>query len=43
MASVGQAGIEARISHLKRGFRLRRTNLRHLPGAQVWARLRVFV
>lgn len=34
---VGRAGIEAPISHLKRGFRLRR-----LPGAQIWVRLGIF-
>jgi IS5 family transposase len=37
-----RVGIEARISHLKRGFGLRRTRLRRLPGAQIWAGLGVF-
>jgi transposase, IS5 family len=31
-----RVGIEARISHLKRGFGLRRTRLRRLPGARIW-------
>lgn len=30
----GRVGIEARISHLKRTFGLRRTRLRRLSGAQ---------
>ena len=33
---------ETRISHLKRGFGLRRTRLRRLPGAQTWVGLGVF-
>jgi len=37
-----RVGIEARISHLKRGFGLRRTRLRRLPGAQTWVGLGVF-
>jgi IS5 family transposase len=37
-----RVGIEARISHLKRGFGLRRTRLRRLPGARTWAGLGVF-
>jgi IS5 family transposase len=37
-----RVGIEARISHLKRGFGLRRTRLRRLPGAQTWAGLGIF-
>lgn len=37
-----RVGVEARISHLKRGFGLRRTRLRHLDGAQTWAGLGVF-
>jgi IS5 family transposase len=37
-----RVGIEARISHLKRGFGLRRTRLRRLPGAKTWAGLGVF-
>jgi transposase, IS5 family len=35
-------GIEARISHLKRGFGLRRTRLRRLAGARTWVGLGVF-
>ena len=35
-------GIEARISHLKRSFGLRRTRLRRLPGAQTWVGLGIF-
>lgn len=35
-------GVEARISHLKRGFGLRRTRLRHLTGAQTWVGLGIF-
>jgi IS5 family transposase len=31
-----RVGIEARISHLKRGFGLRRSRLRRLPGAKTW-------
>jgi transposase, IS5 family len=34
-----RVGIEARISHLKRSFGLRRTRLRRLPGAQTWVGL----
>jgi transposase, IS5 family len=34
-----RVGIEARISHLKRSFGLRRTRLRRLPGAKTWAGL----
>jgi transposase, IS5 family len=37
-----RVGIEARISHLKRSFGLRRTRLRPLPGAKTWAGLGVF-
>ncbi|UKY47425.1 transposase [Streptomyces inhibens] len=37
-----RVGIEARISHLKRGFGLRRTRLRRLSGAQTWVGLGVF-
>jgi IS5 family transposase len=37
-----RVGIEARISHLKRGFGLGRTRLRGLDGAQTWAGLGVF-
>ena len=37
-----RVGIEARISHLKRGFGLRRTRLRRLPGARTWVGLGVF-
>jgi IS5 family transposase len=37
-----RVGIQARISHLKRGFGLRRTRLRRLPGAKTWAGLGVF-
>jgi IS5 family transposase len=37
-----RVGIEARISHLKRGFGLRRTRLRRLPGAKTWAGLGIF-
>ena len=35
-------GIEARISHLKRGFGVRRTRMRRLPGAKTWVGLGVF-
>jgi transposase, IS5 family len=38
-----RVGIEARISHLKRGFGLRRTRLRRLPGARTWVGLGIFV
>jgi IS5 family transposase len=37
-----RVGIEARISHLKRGFGLRRTRLRRLPAAKTWVGLGVF-
>jgi transposase, IS5 family len=37
-----RVGIEARISHLKRGFGLRRTKLRRLPGACTWVGLGIF-
>jgi transposase, IS5 family len=37
-----RVGIEARISHLKRSFGLRRTRLRRLPGARTWAGLGIF-
>jgi IS5 family transposase len=37
-----RVGIEARISHLKRGFGLRRTRMRRLPGARIWIGLGVF-
>jgi transposase, IS5 family len=37
-----RVGIEARISHLKRGFGLRRTRLRCLAGAQTWVGLGIF-
>jgi IS5 family transposase len=37
-----RVGIEARISHLKRGFGLRRSRLRRLPGAKTWVGLGVF-
>jgi IS5 family transposase len=37
-----RVGIEARISHLKRSFGLRRTRLRRLAGAQVWVGLGIF-
>ena len=37
-----RVGIEARISHLKRGFGLRRTRLRRPPGAKTWVGLGVF-
>ncbi len=37
-----RVGIEARISHLKRGFGLRRTRLRRLAGATIWVGLGVF-
>jgi transposase, IS5 family len=35
-------GIEARISHLKRSFGLRRTRLRRLGGARTWVGLGIF-
>jgi len=34
-----RVGIEARISHLKRSFGLRRTRLRRLAGAKTWVGL----
>jgi transposase, IS5 family len=37
-----RVGIEARISHLKRSFGLRRTRLRRLGGARAWAGLGIF-
>ena len=37
-----RVGVEARISHLKRGFGLRRTRLRRLQGAQIWVGLGIF-
>jgi IS5 family transposase len=37
-----RVGIEARISHLKRGFGLRRTRLRRLGGAWTWVGLGIF-
>jgi transposase, IS5 family len=37
-----RVGIEARISHLKRSFGLRRTRLRRLPGAGIWVGLGIF-
>ena len=37
-----RVGIEARISHLKRCFGLRRTRLRRLGGARTWVGLGVF-
>jgi IS5 family transposase len=37
-----RVGVEARISHLKRGFGLRRTRLRRLDGARTWVGLGVF-
>jgi IS5 family transposase len=37
-----RVGIEARISHLKRSFGLRRTRLRRLAGATIWVRLGIF-
>ncbi len=37
-----RVGIEARISHLKRSFGLRRTRLRRLDGASPWVGLGVF-
>jgi IS5 family transposase len=37
-----RVGIEARISHLKRGFGLGRTRLRHLSGARTWVGLGIF-
>jgi IS5 family transposase len=37
-----RVGIEARISHLKRSFGLRRTRLRRLSGARTWVGLGIF-
>jgi IS5 family transposase len=37
-----RVGVEARISHLKRGFGLRRTRLRRLGGARTWVGLGIF-
>jgi transposase, IS5 family len=37
-----RVGIEARISHLKRSFGLRRTRLRRLGGARTWVELGIF-
>jgi transposase, IS5 family len=37
-----RVGIEARISHLKRGFGLRRTRMRRLAGARTWVGLGIF-
>jgi len=37
-----RVGIEARISHLKRSFGLRRTRLRRLNGVRAWAGLGIF-
>jgi transposase, IS5 family len=37
-----RVGIEARISHLKRAFGLRRTRLRRLGGARTWVGLGIF-
>ena len=37
-----RVGIEARISHRKRGFGLRRTRLRRLGGPRTWAGLGIF-
>jgi transposase, IS5 family len=37
-----RVGVEARISHLKRGFGLRRTRLRRLGGACTWVGLGIF-
>jgi IS5 family transposase len=37
-----RVGIEARISHLKRSFGLRRTRLRRLAGAKTWVGLGIF-
>lgn len=35
-------GVEARISHLKRGFGLRRTRMRRHSGARTWIGLGIF-
>jgi IS5 family transposase len=37
-----RVGIEARISHLKRSFGLRRTRLRRLGGVRTWVGLGIF-
>jgi transposase, IS5 family len=37
-----RVGVEARISHLKRAFGLRRTRLRRLGGARTWVGLGIF-
>jgi IS5 family transposase len=37
-----RVGIQARISHLKRSFGLRRTRLRRLGGARTWVGLGIF-
>ena len=37
-----RVGIEARSSHLKRAFGLRRTRLRRLAGARTWVGLGIF-
>jgi transposase, IS5 family len=37
-----RVGIEARISHLKRAFGLRRTRLRRLGGARIWVGFGIF-
>lgn len=37
-----RVGVEARSSHLKRGFGLRRTRMRRLPGATIWVGLGIF-
>jgi transposase, IS5 family len=37
-----RVGIEARISHLKRSFGLRRTRLRRWGGARTWAGWAIF-
>jgi IS5 family transposase len=37
-----RVGIEGRISYLKRGFGVRRTRMRRLPGAKTWAGLGAF-
>jgi transposase, IS5 family len=37
-----RVGIEARISHLKRSFGLRRARLRRLGGAKTWVGLGIF-
>jgi transposase, IS5 family len=37
-----RVGVEARISHLKRGFGLRRARMRRLDGARTWVGLGIF-